>query len=125
LAAAATVLIIAPDREFRRSLEFALAVEGFSVDSYASLSEAIATPAALSAICAIVDDGALRGDPLAQLALDRLFKPVILLVDGFSPAEPDWKAIVLTKPLQGRELIETVRAQSAPSPARAVSDPAD
>ena len=116
---ASTVLVIAPDREFRRSLEFALEVEGFSVASYASLSDAIATPAASSAICAVVDDRALRIDPLAQRTLDRLLKPVILLVDGFSPAGLDRGPTVLTKPLHGRDLIEMVRAQSAPSPTAA------
>ena len=117
LAAASTVLVIVPDREFRRSLEFALEVEGFSIASYASLLEAIATPAALSAICAVVDDAALQIDPLAQHTLDRLLTPVILLVDGFSPAALDLRPTVLTKPLQGRDLIEMVRAQSPPSPA--------
>ncbi|EHK53219.1 FixT2 anti-kinase protein [Mesorhizobium alhagi CCNWXJ12-2] len=119
LAAASTVLIIVPDREFRRSLEFALEVEGFAVASYASLSEAMATPDAWSAFCAVVDDGALRIDPFAQHTLDRLLKPVILLVDGFSPAGLDRGPTVLTKPLQGRDLIEMVRAQSAPSPTAA------
>lgn len=38
LAAASIVLIVVPDREFRRSLEFALEVEGFSVASHASLA---------------------------------------------------------------------------------------
>jgi DNA-binding response OmpR family regulator len=110
LVAAATVLVIAPDREFRRSLEFALEVEGFSVSSHALLSEAEASLAASGAVCAVVDEGALRIDRSARRSLGRLIKPVILLSDGFSSIGDDSGLAVLTKPLQGSALIELVQA---------------
>ncbi|RWB26186.1 transcriptional regulator [Mesorhizobium sp.] len=114
MAAASIVLIVVPDREFRRSLEFALEVEGFSVASHASLADAMASPAAADAVCAVVDEGAFRIDPASRRTLDRLAKPVILLADGFSAAGDDPQT-VLTKPLQGSALIELIQALSEPA----------
>lgn len=113
MVAVSTVLIIAPDREFRRSLEFALEAEGFSVDSHALLSEAEASPVASRAVCAVVDEGALRIDPAARRSLGRLVKPVILLVEKLSPTGDDDGLTILIKPLHGNALIELVQAFSA------------
>jgi len=113
LVAASTILVIAPDREFRRSLEFALEVEGFEVTSHGSLTDAEALIAASQAVCAVVDDGALGLDPVAaRRVLERLAKPVILLADRVSPTGDDRGLTVLTKPLQGGALIELVQALS-------------
>ncbi|MEX4010587.1 hypothetical protein [Neoaquamicrobium sediminum] len=116
---AVVVQVIAPDREFRRSLEFALEAEGFLIESHALLAGAEPSPIASEAVCAVVDEGALRIDPSGRQSLDRLIKPVILLADGFSAIEQDNGLTVLTKPLQGNVLIEVIsRIRHAPlSPA--------
>jgi hypothetical protein len=102
--AAVVIQVNAPDREFRRSLEFALEAEGFSVDSHALVAGAEASPTASEAVCAVVDEGALRVDPARRRSLDRLIKPVELLADGFSSIEEVSGLVVLIKPLQGNGL---------------------
>jgi DNA-binding response OmpR family regulator len=113
LAAAKTILVVAPDPGFRRSLEFALEVEGFSVDSHALLSEAEGSPAAAVAVCAVIDEGALRIGTGAWRSVGRMARPVILLLDGLSSAVAGDDVTVLTKPLQGNDLVNVVQGLSA------------
>ena len=104
------VLIVAPDLGFRRSLEFALEAEGFVVDSHASVSTAVESPRALVAVCSVVDEDALRDWAPEPLTLDRLVKPVILLVDRFLPIPEQAGITILMKPLLGSVLTESVHA---------------
>jgi FixJ family two-component response regulator len=107
------VLVVAPDAAFRRSLEFALDVEGFAVSSYAHLGQAQESPFAVTALCAVVDDTALQDGRSAREAVERLAKPVVLLGDmpRDFPAMASLK--LLTKPLRGNELVESVQAVAA------------
>jgi hypothetical protein len=104
------VLIVAPDRGFRRSLEFALEAEGFAVDSHALISTAVDSPQAAAAICSVVDEDALRDVTPEPEIFNRLAKPVILLADRFLPTPEQVGMTVLMKPLLGNALIASVRA---------------
>lgn len=115
MVAANTILVVAPDRAFRQSLEFALEVEGFSVDSHARLTEAAGSSAASEAVCVVVDESALAMDPAARQSLKRMAGPVILLVDGLSSAAAADGLTVLTKPLIGDDLIHVVRGLASRS----------
>ena len=110
------VLIVAPDLGFRRSLEFALEAEGFTVDSHALVSAAVESPCAASAICSVVDEDALRDWAPEPLTFDRLAKPVILLVDRFLPIPEQAGITILMKPLLGSVLTESVHALVATAP---------
>jgi hypothetical protein len=64
-------------------------------------------------LCAVVDDTALQDGRSAREAVERLAKPVVLLGDmpRDFPGMPSLK--LLTKPLRGNELVESVRAMVA------------
>lgn len=102
------VLVIAPNRGFRKSLEFALEAEGYVVDSQADLAGAVASPRNSSVRCVVVDEDAVPNWPIARNDLVRFPGPVILLVDRpCPPPQPDGVTI-LVKPLLGNALIKAV-----------------
>ena len=113
MVAAKTILVVASESAFRRSLEFALEVEGFSVVSHALLSEAEQSPAVANAVCAVIDEGALRIETGAPRLLERITRPVILLADGLSATAARKGMTVLTKPLRGNDLVDVVHGLSA------------
>lgn len=114
--AAALVLVVAPDSDFRRSLEFALETEGFAVDLHARMGNAFASPRAHDAACAVVDDAAVEDWRIAGEEFRGFGKPVVLLVGRIRQA-PDLSHIAalttLTKPFLGSPLIEAVREATA------------
>lgn len=110
LATIGLILVVAPDRVFRRSLEFALEAELYAVDSHARLTTAVESPLLASAACAVIDEKAVRDHAYEWDALDRLGKPVVLLVDRFRPPVSRANLTVLVKPLLGNALIERVRS---------------
>jgi DNA-binding NtrC family response regulator len=112
LVAANTILVVAPDRAFRQSLEFALEVEGFSVDSHARLEEAAGSSAASEAVCVVVDESALAMDPEALQSLERMAAPVILLVDRLSSTVAADGFTFVTKPIIGDALIHVVHVHA-------------
>jgi DNA-binding response OmpR family regulator len=113
LPAANTIIVVAPDPGLRRSLEFALEVEGFAVESHASLSTIEASPEAEAAACIIVDEGAIRLTPAGRQPLARFARRVILLVEDVDPTAGPEGFAVLTKPVEGNDLIDMVQAFSA------------
>lgn len=110
LTTAPLVIVVAPDQDFRRSLEFALQTEGFSVESHPAIGLAIETPGARTASCAIVDDRAVENWAEAIMTFATFGRPVIFLAGEKSmpPALPP--LTVLTKPFLGRPLIDAVHA---------------
>jgi DNA-binding response OmpR family regulator len=103
------VLVIAPDLGLRRSLEFALEVEGFAVLTFDDVNAALSSPSTAQGSCVVIDEEALLNDPSAMAAMERLHKPVILLADR-SLSIPDVLGIrMLRKPLLGNALITAVR----------------
>ena len=111
--AAKTILVVAPDAGLRRSLEFALEVEGFPVESHALLSTVEASPEANVAACVIVDESAIRLSPSGRRPLARFAGRVILLVEEVDPTAGPEGFAVLTKPVEGNDLIDLVQAFSA------------
>ena len=103
------VVVVVPDYGLRRSLEFALEVEGFAVLAFDEVNAAIASPSAGEARCIVVDEEALLNDPLAMAVVKGFHKPVLLLVDR-SRGIPDALGVrVLRKPLLGNALIRAIR----------------
>ncbi|PSH57133.1 hypothetical protein CU100_17920 [Phyllobacterium endophyticum] len=103
------MLVIAPDYGLRRSLEFALEVEGFAVLSFDDVNAALASPGTAAGSCVVVDEEALLNDPLAMAAVRRFHKAVLLLVDR-SRSMPDILGVrVLRKPILGNALITAIR----------------
>jgi FixJ family two-component response regulator len=111
------VLVVAPDRDLRRSVEFVLEAEQFSVESYAHLFAAVASSTATTSNCAVVDEEAILNQRSSGWqALARLDKPVVLLVDQLQTF-PDLAGLqVLAKPLLGVRLIEMVGSAMARAP---------
>ncbi len=110
LAVTDLVLIVAPHGGFRRSLEFALEAEGFAVDSHALLSTAVESSFLAAAVCSVVDEDALLDWAPEPETFNRLAKPVILLVDRLTPIPEQVGMTILTKPLLGTALIDSVHA---------------
>jgi DNA-binding response OmpR family regulator len=110
LAATSTVLVVAPDPAFRRSLEFALEAEGYAVASHAQLSVLSAAPVAADIACAIIDEDALRDAAEGWRLLRRTPMPVILLMDRLSSAPELTGTVIVVKPLLGNALITSVEA---------------
>ena len=108
-----TIILIASESAFRRSLEFALEVEGFSVESHALLSEAERSPAAATAVCSVVDESALSIGAGAIRLFERMAGPVILLADDVSKTAARKGMTVLTKPLRGNDLVDVVHGIAA------------
>ena len=113
MAIAKTIIVVAPESAFRRSLEFALEVEGFSVESHALLAEAEQSPAAVVALCAIVDECVLKSRTGPPRSLERITRPVILLANELSATAARKGLTVLTKPLRGSDLADALHGLSA------------
>jgi hypothetical protein len=113
LALSRTVLVAAPGAELRRSIVFALEADGYTAESHDSLAAALAQPIASGALCAIVDENALDGHSPRAATLKRIGIPVILLVDRIRKIPRVGGMKVLTKPLLGPSLLETVRGLAA------------
>ncbi len=103
------VLVAAPDRAFRRSLEFALESAGFQTEAHVYVSNAFASQVANGAVCAVVDDHAVDNWPLLPEQL-RLFGRPVVLVAGRFPDTPTLPSVTLVmKPFLGKPLIDAVR----------------
>lgn len=107
------ILIAAPDKGFRRSLEFALESDGFTVCAHPYASDALASADARRAACAVLDDDAIDDWEQARKQLSEFARPVILLV-GLFHAAPDLPFVKpVMKPFLGEPLIEAVRSAVA------------
>jgi hypothetical protein len=103
------IQVIAADSAFRRSLKFALEAESFVVDAHDGLASARRSPLGEAALCAVVDEEAIRHQGPARTALGRLGKPVILLVNQVAERHDDIGVAMLVKPMHGDALIHTLR----------------
>jgi DNA-binding NtrC family response regulator len=110
LSSSSQVLVVAPDRGLRRSLEFALEVEGFVVVSFEDLTAALESPRAAEGACVVIDEDAFLNDPLAMTAVRRFNKPALLLIDRTRSVPESFGIRVLRKPVLGNALITAVKA---------------
>lgn len=118
-----TVIVVARDAGLRRSFVFALQAEGYRVEAHAALSSAVAPVRSAAAVCALIDESALRGVENGADLVVRLGVPVISLVSGFGRPDPlgELAGEVLTKPLQGTQLADAivrVRGKTRPAGAK-------
>lgn len=111
------ILVVVPDRELRRSIEFALEAEGLAFESHADLASALRARVPDGAVCAIIDEDAVAGRNGAGAGLEGFAESVVLLVDRLRAAPRAAGVTVLTKPLLGRRLIDTVAVAMVHGPA--------
>ena len=103
-----TIIVVASDHGLRRSLTFALEVEGFQVAACDTWQKA--KQLALSGLGMIVDSDIFRRDGEARQSLLDSQHRIILLADGMTPALEHANAKVLTKPLDGADLLKAIEA---------------
>ncbi|OJF92739.1 hypothetical protein AX760_04575 [Pararhizobium antarcticum] len=101
-----TIVAIATDDALLHSLAFALGVEGYSTRSFnawQSASELMAT-----AVCVIVDVDICRNDAAARQALMAAGSRIILLSDGMAQPAVSPSVCIVTKPLDGKDILAAV-----------------
>ncbi|MDW9857067.1 transcriptional regulator [Sinorhizobium meliloti] len=104
-----TIIVVAADQGLRRSVAFALEVEGYATQSYDTLRAA--EDASRLALCAIVDDDILRSEPQAAAQfLSNRGGGAILLVDGLSALQRREDYATLTKPFTGADLLGVINS---------------
>jgi hypothetical protein len=101
----AHILLIAPDSELRRSLEFALSVEGHDVTSRAS----IAAHEAPTYDCTVLDHHAAGANLAAAEKFLTIHAPVILLANRLPHPLSPWAFQTVLKPLLGASLMGAVQ----------------
>jgi DNA-binding response OmpR family regulator len=100
------VLVIAPDLDLRRSLQFALEAEGYSVTWRTSVAAMTALPQDFD--CTVVDHHALGNDKSVAQTFLRAFEPAILLAN--KPHELSTHAFrTILKPHLGAALTLAIR----------------
>ncbi|WP_167693528.1 transcriptional regulator [Sinorhizobium meliloti] len=104
------IVVVAADQGLRRSVAFALEVEGYSTESYDTVQKAEAS--CREALCAIVDDDILRSEPqaAAQFPGNRGGR-AILLVDGLSALQQRVDNTTLIKPFTGADLLGVINSR--------------
>ena len=109
MAANASIIVVAPDRGFRRSVEFALEAEGFTVGGYPFLAVAEISIAAPTTCCAVIDEDAIEDKLHSWNSLRGLSKPVILLAARPQSLPESTGMCIVEKPVVGNALIEAVK----------------
>ena len=100
------ILLVAPDSDLRRSVEFALSAEGCEIISRASIG-AREVPSDYD--CTVLDHHAAGGDTVLAARFCRIFAPVVLLANQpIHPLSSDAFRTVV-KPFLGAALTTAVR----------------
>ncbi len=103
------IIVVAADHGLRRSVAFALEVEGYSTESYDTLQKAGAS--CREALCTILDDDILRSESQAATRLlQYLGARAVLLVDGLSALQAHVDNTILTKPFSGPDLLGVINS---------------
>ncbi|MQX46726.1 transcriptional regulator [Sinorhizobium medicae] len=106
---AKTIIVVAADQGLRRSVAFALEVEGYSTEAYETVQKAEAYSG--EALCTILDDEMLKSETVAATQLFKnLGSRAILLVDGLSAPQPPADYTTLTKPFTGADLLGVINS---------------
>lgn len=102
-----SIVVVAADPGLRRSVAFALEVEGYPTESYDTVKKA--EESSRDALCTILDDEILRSEPQAATQfLKSLGATAILLADGLSALQAHVDNTVLTKPFTGPDLLGAI-----------------
>ncbi|MHB1103337.1 MAG: hypothetical protein ACYC0C_11315 [Devosia sp.] len=102
------VLIVAPDAEFSRSLEFVLEAEGYMITAKPDLEAALSLRDA-HFDCTVLDQAAAAGPAMDVIHFCGVARPVILLSNTSLPWLSNWVAGVVEKPMLGQALAAAVR----------------
>ena len=100
------ILIVAPDSDLRRSLEFALEAEGHEVTWRASIG---AHELPNSYDCTVLDHHAVGKDLAEGAAFCEAFEPVILLANSSAHPLSPWAYSIILKPLLGPALVGAIQ----------------
>ena len=111
--AGANILIVVPDPDFRQSLGFVLETEGCEVRLAGRLPAEADLETAYD--CIIVDDKSLPKRADRYRCLERLPRPLILLVDRRPNMMVDGSVTLIEKPILGSGLIEAVQSLLRPA----------
>jgi DNA-binding response OmpR family regulator len=106
--AAKTLLIVVPDLDLRRSLEFALEAEGYFVTSAPDIESARSLPAK-AFDCTVLDHAATVGSPAEVIRFCAASEPVVVLSDKPIPWLSEWVSGVVEKPMLGQALLVAIR----------------
>ncbi|MFN3548693.1 MAG: hypothetical protein ACK4U0_14500 [Mesorhizobium sp.] len=105
------VLVVVPNDELRRSIEFTVAAEGYEIESHAGFPTVFASHKVNGFDCAVVDEDAVDAGQrnlieFARIAGDE--RPVVVLVDRTAALADTIPFRLLRKPLLGPALIEAI-----------------
>lgn len=105
------VLVVVPNDELRRSIEFTVQAEGYEIESHAGFPTVFATHRVNGFDCAVVDEDAVDAGQhnlieFARIAGDE--RPVVVLVDRTAALADTVPFRLLRKPLLGPALIEAI-----------------
>lgn len=101
----ARILVVAPNSDFRHSLQFALESEGYEVTATESLANSATTEAEVT----VIDHHALGKDQDAAIAFVTAHQPVVLLANARAHALSPWAFRTVMKPMLGDSLSGAVR----------------
>ncbi len=99
------ILVVAPDLDLRRSLQFALEAEGYAVTCRTSIG---ATEVPDDFDCSVVDHHALGNDKASARTFLQAFQPVVLLANAEHALSTSAFRTVL-KPHLGLALTNAIR----------------
>lgn len=104
----AKVLVIAPDKELRRSIAFLLEAEGYDVSAHEAVPLSDVTGTAHPR-CAVVDEDATVGEPDAWDRLRSVADAIVLLRDRTRELPANLTIHTVEKPFLGQNLVQAVR----------------
>ncbi|WP_170314566.1 hypothetical protein [Aquibium carbonis] len=105
------VLVVVPNDELRRSIEFTVEAEGYEIESHAGFPTVFASHKFNGFDCAVVDEDAVDARQrnlieFARIAGDE--RPVVVLVDRTATLDSVVPFKLLRKPLLGPALVEAI-----------------
>jgi FixJ family two-component response regulator len=104
------LLIVAPDMDLRRSLEFMLEADGYQVVSYPAIG---AVPSQERFDCTILDHRAIAPPIETVIAFCRVAIPVVLLAGTPVPWLEEMVFCLVQKPLLGSPLLAAIESALA------------
>jgi len=102
-----TVVVIAADPSFRRSLAFLFEMEGFKVTQHDGVPDIAQAPG--RSRCAVVDQGSLDARPDFWHRLRGMTDAIVVLLDRMSELPADLLVHAVEKPFVGAALVATVK----------------
>jgi DNA-binding response OmpR family regulator len=105
------VLVVVPNDELRRSIEFTVEAEGYEIESHAGFPTVFASHKMNGFDCAVVDEDAVDAGQRNLIEFARIAggeRPVVVLVDRTVALAESVPFRLLRKPLLGPALIDAI-----------------